>query len=232
MTGRRLLLWRHGRTSWNAERRFQGHADVPLDDHGRTEAAAAATMLAAERPDVIVSSDLTRATQTAQALSERTGLPVRLDARLRETGLGGWEGLTAPEIELAYPEEWRRWRAGETVRRGGGELREEVAARALAALADIDAEVVVLVTHGGTAKVLAASLLDLPARNWRVLAPLSNCHWSELRSGPYGWRLDRHNVGPVLPAHTAGEAPAVDAEEPSVVADDGRPVVADDVPDL
>ncbi len=228
---RRLLLWRHGRTAWNAERRFQGHADVPLDVQGQGQAAAAATLLAVERPDVIVSSDLLRATQTAAALSERTGLPVRLDARLRETGLGGWEGLTAPEIEAAYPDEWRSWQAGETVRRGGGELREEVASRALAALADIDGEVVVLVTHGGTAKVLAASLLGLPLGRWRVLAPLSNCHWSELRSGPDGWRLDRHNVGPSQVADPGGDPPAVDAEEPAVVAAE-EPTVVADVPDL
>lgn len=155
-----------------------------------------------------------------------TGLPVTVDARLRETGLGGWEGLTAPEVEVAYPQEWARWRAGEVVRRGGGELREEVAARALAALADLDGRAPVVVTHGGTAKVLLVNLLGLPERLATAFAPLANCHWSALRRLPGGWRLDGHNLGahPERRPGNGGEPPAVDAEDP--------PGLARDVPDL
>ncbi len=70
-----------------------------------------------------MTSDLSRASQTARLLARETGLSVRVDARLRETGLGGWEGLTVAEVEAAFPEEWARWRAGEVVRRGQGAAR-------------------------------------------------------------------------------------------------------------
>jgi probable phosphoglycerate mutase len=215
MMARRLLLWRHGRTAWNAERRFQGQTDVPLVAVGLAEAAAAAVLLAEEKPDLIVSSDLTRAMVTAQALSDVTGLPVYADIRLRESSLGRWEGLTRTDVERDFPDEWLRWLSGALARRGGGELHREVAERALAAAADAEGQTVVLVTHGGTAKVLTARLLGLPVPFWRVIAPLANCHWSDLRREPAGWRLDRHNVGP-FPEHEPVSS-AVDAEEPEAL---------------
>src|SRR5690606_18245837 len=90
----RLILWRHGHTEWNAERRVQGHSDVPLSALGHAQAAEAAPLLAAFAPDAIVSSDLRRCTETAAALARHTGLPVRRDPRLRERYYGEWEGLT------------------------------------------------------------------------------------------------------------------------------------------
>lgn len=215
MRARRLLLWRHGRTAWNAERRFQGQSDVPLDSVGIAEAAAAAVLLAQEKPDLIVSSDLSRAMETARALAEVSGLPIRADTRLRESSLGRWEGRTRVEVERDFPDEWRHWLTGGLMRRGGGELHGEVAGRALAAATEAGGHTVVLVTHGGTAKVLAAHLLGLPAPLWRVLAPLANCHWTDLRQEPAGWRLDRHNVGPF--PETEPVSSSVDAEEPDEV---------------
>jgi len=179
------------------------------------EAAAAAVLLAAEKPDLIVSSDLSRAMLTAQALADVTGLPITNDIRLRESNLGRWEGLTRTEVERQFPEEWQRWRSGASARRGGGELHGEVAERAHAAAADADGQTVVLVTHGGTARVLTARLLGLPAATWRVIAPLANCHWTDLRREPAGWRLDRHNVGPFPEPEPVSSA--VDAEEPDEV---------------
>jgi ribosome silencing factor RsfS/YbeB/iojap len=81
----RLVLWRHGQTVWNAERRFQGQSDIPLDEVGQAQAERAARLLAALRPDLIVSSDLSRAAQTAAPLSRLTGLEVTLDKDLRGT---------------------------------------------------------------------------------------------------------------------------------------------------
>ncbi len=212
MIPQRLLLWRHGRTAWNAERRFQGQSDVPLDSVGITEATAAAVLLAEEKPDLIVSSDLSRAMLTARALADITALPIRADARLRESGLGRWEGLTRVDVERDFPGEWEQWRTGGLARRGGGELHSEVAERALAAAADADGHTVVLVTHGGTARVLTAYLLGLPPSLWRVLGPLANCHWTDLRREPGRWRLDRHNVGPFPDSEPVTSS--VDAEEP------------------
>ena len=79
----RLVIWRHGRTAWNAERRVQGQTDVELDERGHAQAAAAAARLARFSPAAIVSSDLRRAAQTAAYLAEATGLPVAYDERLR-----------------------------------------------------------------------------------------------------------------------------------------------------
>ncbi|MEL0148250.1 MAG: histidine phosphatase family protein, partial [Actinomycetota bacterium] len=98
MGERQIILWRHGRTSWNAERRFQGQSDIELDDEGRAQAERAAELLAYLEPDRIIASDLARAWATAQALSARTGVQVRADARLRETFAGEWEGLSRAEL--------------------------------------------------------------------------------------------------------------------------------------
>jgi broad specificity phosphatase PhoE len=99
----RLVLWRHGQTAWNAEGRFQGHRDVPLDAAGWEQAERAAPYLAAMRPVAIVSSDLARAAQTAAALARITGLSVQFDEDLRERFGGGWEGLTGAEIRASSP---------------------------------------------------------------------------------------------------------------------------------
>ena len=101
----RLVLWRHGQTAWNAERRFQGQSDIPLDEAGQAQAERAARLLAGLRPDLIVSSDLIRATGTAAPLARLTGLDVILDKDLRERHGGGWEGLTDAEIRARYPAE-------------------------------------------------------------------------------------------------------------------------------
>jgi probable phosphoglycerate mutase len=210
----RILLWRHGRTAWNAERRFQGHSDLPLDSLGERQAQAAAPLLVAEAPDLVLSSDLERAVATAAYL----GVPFELDPRLREVSLGRWEGKTREEVEQAYPQEMADWLAGRIIRRGGGELQTEVAERALFAVAEADADTVVLVTHGGTAKSLTGRLLGLAEAQWRIIAPLANCHWSDIRREPAGWRLHRHNVGPIGVPVTAPGDSAVDAEDPAVLA--------------
>jgi broad specificity phosphatase PhoE len=184
----RLLIWRHGRTEWNAVGRFQGQLDPPLDEEGRRQAALVAPLLAAVLPrdeTVVVSSDLTRALQTAGALAGVLGVDVRPDPRLREHGLGCWEGLTREEVAERYPEQFADWRAGRPVRGRGGEEAAHVAERALAALADLpETPAAVVVTHGGTAGRLLEALLGLDADHRRVFGPLGNCSWSELRRAP------------------------------------------------
>ncbi len=217
----RVVLLRHGRTAWNAERRFQGQADPPLDDLGRMQAYEAAALVAALEPDLVVSSDLPRAAQTAAPLGDLTGLPIRHDTRLRERSLGHWEGLTREEVAERYPDEFADWLEGRDVSGRGGESRDEVAARAVAALADLPSVgVAVLVTHSATAMALCGALLGLPQRV-RVLGPLANCHWSDVRRDQSGWRVWAHNIGApgtVLPRPVLGvgadddEAGAPDAQ--------------------
>lgn len=207
----RLLIWRHGRTEWNATGRFQGQLDAPLDAEGRAQAARVAPQLIASglsREDtVVVSSDLSRAADTAAALTERLGVSLRLDPRLREHGLGAWEGLTRDEVLAKYPDQYADWVAGRPVHGRGGEDPVDVMRRAVAALADLPAaEVAVVVTHGGTGGRLLEALLGLGVDHRRLFAPLANCAWSELNRQSGHWRLVRHNSW-IAPADAGAESP-------------------------
>ena len=214
---RRVIFWRHGRTSWNAARRFQGQSDIPLDEVGKAQALRSAALLAGKLAlhdggaghVRIVSSDLLRAQATAEALAQLTGQDVAVDSRLRETHGGAWEGMTFDEIISGYPDEIKLWQRDEPgVRAGGGETRVEVADRMVEAVLDgvkqlPEGGTLVVATHGGATRVALAKLLGLPEELWRTLSGLSNCHWSVVEaSGPESdgvgvgaWRLLEHNVG-------------------------------------
>jgi len=199
----RLIIWRHGQTAWNADDRIQGHVDVPLDDVGRAQAAAAAGRIAEEHPDAIVSSDLQRAADTAAALATVTGLTVHFDERLREQNFGAWQGLTNAEARVAYPEAWERWRSGEAITDAGIEDRAALGQRALAAMTDAAelGRTVVVVTHGGTAKLAMGAMLGWPADVSSRVMGLLNCHWAEIQWHRVrgGWVLRSYNLG-VVPA--------------------------------
>ncbi len=216
---RRVVLLRHGRTAWNAQRRFQGQADPPLDEVGRMQAYEVAALVAALRPGLLVSSDAARALQTAEVVGELAALPVIPEPRFRERGLGHWEGLTRDEVAEHYPDEYADWLGGRDVSRRGGETRDEVAARALAAFAELPAvPTAVIVTHSATAMALTNSLLGI-AQETHPLGPLANCHWSELaiEGTDAPWRLRGHNLGVPgtvvpLPIRAEGEVDAADAD--------------------
>jgi glucosyl-3-phosphoglycerate phosphatase len=199
---RRIVVLRHGRTEWNAQRRYQGQQDPPLDQVGTAQAAEVAPLMAAMRPDLLITSDLARARQTAERVAALAGVPLREDVRLRERHLGHWQGLTRDEVATRYPDEFADWLAGRDVTRRGGESRKEVAARALELVDELpEVAVTVLVSHGATAMCLSAALLGLP-QTPSILAPLANCHWTELRDAGTGWTLRAHNAGapgPVIP---------------------------------
>lgn len=98
----RLLLIRHGQSTWNAERRWQGHADPPLSELGRSQAKAAAASVGGV--DAVVSSDLRRARETAEIVAAELGIgPVAAVEALRERAAGEWTGLTREEIERGWP---------------------------------------------------------------------------------------------------------------------------------
>jgi len=196
---RRIVLLRHGRTAWNAERRYQGQEDPPLDEVGQVQAIEAAALVAAMNPDVLISSDLERARQTAQKVSSLSGVPLTVDKRLRERNLGHWQGLTRDEVQSRYPEEFADWLAGRDVARRGGESRRQVAERALSVVDQLaPVPLAVLVSHGATSMCLSAALLGLP-QTPSILGPLANCHWTELRNSGDGWTLRAHNAGPPGP---------------------------------
>ncbi|BCJ31985.1 histidine phosphatase family protein [Actinocatenispora sera] len=195
----RLLICRHGQTGWNASGRIQGQTNIELSEIGHAQAEKAADLLAARHPDVLVASDLQRATQTAAAIATATGLTVATDRRLRERGYGPWEGLTDDELALRYPTEFACWRAGEPIRIDGVEELAEVSERMSTALLDAAARApggtVVVVTHGGAARRGVGALLGWPDHIVSTLGSLANCHWTELRRGRAGWRLIAHNLG-------------------------------------
>jgi glucosyl-3-phosphoglycerate phosphatase len=196
----RLIVWRHGRTEWNATGRVQGQADVDLDDAGLAQAVTAAPRLAALDPAIIVSSDLIRAMRTAQVLARLVGLPIDPDPRLRERDFGPWQGLTSGEIQHRYPDDFARWGTTDPIREPAIETLDELAKRAGAAFRDaalrLGQGVAVLVTHGGAARVGCGGLLGWPASLWSTLGALGNCHYTELRhTDDRGWQLRAHNVG-------------------------------------
>jgi glucosyl-3-phosphoglycerate phosphatase len=188
------VLWRHGQTRWNAERRFQGQSDIPLDETGERQAERAARLLAGLRPDAIYASDLSRATATAAPLARLTGLSVLTDKDLRERSGGAWEGLTDGEIRARYPAEHAQWSPP------GGEASAAVAERAAGALQRIadslaPGSLAVVVSHGAALRLAAASLLGFPEELWEAVGPLANCAWSVLGRRRSRWRLLEHNAG-------------------------------------
>ena len=187
------MLWRHGQTDWNVQHRFQGQTDIPLNQVGLDQAGHAARRLATLRPDVIVASDLTRAQQTAAALSRLTGLPVTADKDLRERFGGDWEGLGDAEIRERYPAERVTWNPP------NGESSAVVADRVAAAcnrVADSlgDGQLAVLVGHGAALRLGIERVLGLPAEGIATLGGLANCSWSVLERREARWRLMEYNV--------------------------------------
>ncbi|QCB51662.1 histidine phosphatase family protein [Rhodococcus sp. PAMC28707] len=206
---RHLILLRHGQTEYNATSRMQGQLDTDLSELGRTQAKTAAAELTMRSPLRVVSSDLARAFDTAVALGDASGLPVSTDARLRETHLGEWQGLTHLDVDAQAPGARLKWRADASITPPGGESRIDVARRSVPVVEELLAQLpewgadasdrpVVIVAHGGLIAALTASLLDLPVDRWPVLGGLSNTSWVQLSShgegDALGWRLDVWNA--------------------------------------
>ena len=199
----RVVLWRHGQTDWNVENRFQGHSDIPLNKVGQYQASEAAKVLAALRPDRIISSDLIRAQSTAAALAALTDITVEINPNLRETDGGLWEGKLASENRATHGELFANWYEGGDEPAGvTGERRSDVAKRAVAVIEKETTNfsgTIVFVTHGGTVRSVLGSILKLPIAQWGVIGGLSNACWSilELTKHHTGsrWYLAEHNAG-------------------------------------
>ncbi|SOD24455.1 probable phosphoglycerate mutase [Variovorax sp. YR752] len=150
-----LILIRHGETAWNRELRFQGHADVPLNDIGHEQARRLGLRLAGETAvQHILSSDLMRAQQTAAPAASRLSLPVVTSAGLREQFFGVVEGMRSDEIQSLHPRAWEEWlEFREDHAMPEGETAREFHTRIIAALGSIAAahkgQHLIVVTHGG-----------------------------------------------------------------------------------
>ena len=206
MTLRRIILLRHGQTDYNVAGRMQGHLDSLLTPVGHEQAAEAAPVIAALGPDRVISSDLRRAVDTADVVGAACGLPVKFDARLRETHLGDWQGHTVAEIDHDFPGAIAAWRSDPTWAPPGGESRVAVVERSRPVVDELDAEfadspddstTALLVAHGGLIAGLVTGLMDLPTETWPSFGGLGNCRWAVLarRTDHPRWRLAGYNVG-------------------------------------
>jgi 2,3-bisphosphoglycerate-dependent phosphoglycerate mutase len=174
-----FLLIRHGETDWNRDRRFQGHADPPLNETGRGQAEVLAAELAGEGIGFVYTSDLARARETAEIIAASLGADVVALRDLREVDVGEWEGLTWPEIEQRFPEGARNWHehgygweAGESY----DELGERVVAALERIAADHPAQRVLIVGHGGTIRATRAFIEGLSVAESRKRSrPIGNC---------------------------------------------------------
>ena len=156
-----LICVRHGRTAWNAELRFQGQSDIPLDEEGRAQARALASFLQKEPLTMAISSDLGRAVETAQTiLSAHPGVALRLEPELREMAFGDWEGLTWKQIVATDPQISRDGHhRPKHYTPPNGESFDAVVARAERAIQRIRTEAadgarVLIVTHAGVLHAL------------------------------------------------------------------------------
>ncbi len=169
-----LYLARHGETSWNQARRWQGWTDVPLNETGEAQASVLAAKVAGVGIARIVASDLSRARRTAEIVANTLLLgPVGVDADLRERGFGWFEGLTPEECEARYPDEWQCYRADGSLP-PGAELYDQVTERMVRGVRRaIDAEptregAILIVTHGSALRAFVRVTTGV------VLPPLPN----------------------------------------------------------
>jgi len=172
-----VLVARHGETDWNAERRFQGHADRPLNARGRAQARALADRLAGIPLAAALASDLARARDTAEVVATRHGLTVRVEPELREVDVGSWTGRTEQELRETQPDAYGRWRGGLPGWRDG-ETYDEMAARVVPALRRVaadhaeDGRPILLVGHGATIRALEAAATGEDLRALRARRPV------------------------------------------------------------
>lgn len=155
-----FFMFRHGETDWNAQKRFQGHTDIPLNETGRAQALALRDRLKNLHIETLWSSDLSRALETARLASEPLGLPIKIHQGLREARLGEPEGKELDHIRAHYGEDsWNRWRSSDPGDHDfaypGGETKREHLARVRACLLEVLADAphlrrVGISTHGGS----------------------------------------------------------------------------------
>jgi probable phosphoglycerate mutase len=200
----RILAIRHGETAWNADKRLQGHTDVPLNALGRAQAERLGVALSGEPVDAIYSSDLSRARDTAEPAARALGLPILLEPALRERGFGAFEGHTYAQIEERWPEGAQAWRRRDPdFAAPGGETLLRFQARCVEAvmrLADRHpGQTIVIVSHGGVLDALyrKASRAGIQApRTWQLAnAAINRLLVADAGLMLVGWNDGQHLEG-------------------------------------
>ena len=170
----RLYIVRHGETEWNRTLRYQGHRDIPLSEEGRVQAAQIAKRLSGEKLHAAYASDLSRALDTAETISEYHGLEVARVPELKETNFGLWEGLTYGEIDKQFHKVMKEWyKNPRDTQIPGGESLGEVADRCQAGIDRILGENpggnVLVVAHGGIIRIIVATVLGMSLNDyWKI----------------------------------------------------------------
>lgn len=189
----RLCIVRHGETAWNAEHRVQGQLDVPLNAIGLAQAQAASRVLQREKFDVIYSSDLARARQTAAPTANLLSLNILLEKDLRERHYGIFERLTYAEVKTRYPEDYARFEARdpEYAFQTGESLRD-FSARSIAVISRIAAahagRNILVFTHGGVLDKLYRFVTGLPLSAERDFG-IPNAGLNRIELTPAGWQV-------------------------------------------
>lgn len=160
------MFIRHGRTSWNAEGRWQGHTDVPLDEVGEAQAKSLASRLRGKAIPAIVASDLKRAARTAAIVGAAIGVKPVFDARWRERDVGRFAGLTSDEVRARYSDTWSAWQSGKGLNPPGGEGHAAFYQRVVDCFVQIVAqhhgETVMVVSHGGVISQVVSHVIGVP----------------------------------------------------------------------
>ncbi|MBX0327105.1 histidine phosphatase family protein [Oscillochloris sp. ZM17-4] len=220
-----IYLIRHGETDWNLAGRWQGHADVPLNDLGLRQARLLAQRLQSEQIqfNAIYSSDLARAYQTAWELGSAVRVPVQLYPPLREIDIGAWSGLHYDQIREQFPIEAKLLEEGQDIPRGGGEtlsaLRKRVVEAVEAIIAHRDGETIALVTHGGCIRMLLAHVESYHGDGFKRFPHIGNTSISIVRCGKSSWEaLDINDMRHLEELHEAdlASSPPDDAERPAL----------------
>jgi probable phosphoglycerate mutase len=185
----RLLLIRHGQSTWNDERRIQGQLDPPLSMLGREQARRLAVRLARRQFEAFYCSDLRRTRETAEEIARAIGREPVLMPGLREVMLGDWEGLRTEDIEKRFPEDWLRWRELPSWDiPPGGEGAQPFEARVHSVIDEILGRhphgETLIVTHGGVIQVALGRLFRSTSDGLFPFV-IDNCSISTLLRGPF-----------------------------------------------
>ena len=195
-----VCLVRHGQSVSNARGVWQGHGDSPLSEIGRTQVEGLSRVLAGERYDLVLSSDLSRAADTAKA----SGAEVEHDRAWREIHVGDWEGLTMEQVVDRFPEQIEALKARQTFAIGGGETWPEVFERADASLTALRARLpaggrAIVFTHGGIIAALLSGLLGVRDQFPWPLGRMRNTGRTTLRFSGSRVELVSHNDDTHIP---------------------------------
>lgn len=194
----KLVLVRHGETEWNKLGKFQGQADIALNERGLSQAKETARAAISWRPTSLYSSPLIRTRQVAQEIARVTGLTVATDTRLQELDLGEVEGVSGEQMRTQWPQVHETWRKSpELVTMPGGESLVQLHERTWQAVEAVakasgEADTIVVVSHNFAIRAICGTLLGMPLSNFhRMYLHLSSV--TTIDRSQMGWRLLSYN---------------------------------------